>query len=130
MDALLKQGGRYLYAVPFAIFGLFHLMNAGDLAGMVPFPGGVFWVYLTGIAFLAASLSFIIKKKVRLAGLLLGIMLLIFVLSIHVPAVVGEGDQMAMTNLLKDLALAGGAWFIASTYEDDSAGAIESGGDV
>lgn len=120
MDTLLSKGGRYLFALPFAIFGLFHFMSAGDMAGMVPLPGAVFWVYLTGVALLAAALSLIIEKKVRLAGLLLGIMLLIFVLSIHLPAVMGEAGDAAMPNLLKDLSLAGAAWFIASTYDDDS----------
>lgn len=119
METLLSKGGRYLYALPFAVFGLLHFMAAEDMAGMVPLPGAVFWVYLTGIALIAAAVSFIIEKKVRLAGLLLGIMLLIFVLSIHVPAVMGEAGDAAMPNLLKDLSLAGAAWFIASTYEDD-----------
>ncbi len=116
---MLSTIGRYLYALPFAVFGIFHFMNAGQMAGMVPIPGGVFWVYLTGIAFLAFCVSIIIETKVRLAGILLGIMLLIFVLSIHLPAVIGGEMQPSMTNLLKDLALAGGAWFIAGTYEED-----------
>lgn len=120
MDTLLSKGGRYLFALPFAIFGLFHFLSAGDMAGMVPLPGAVFWVYLTGVALIAAALSLIIEKKVRLAGFLLGIMLLIFVLSIHLPAVMGEGGDAAMPNLLKDLSLAGAAWFIASTYDEDS----------
>lgn len=116
---MLSTIGRYLYALPFAVFGIFHLMNAGQMAGMVPIPGGVFWVYLTGIAFLAVSVSLIIEMKVRLACILLGVMLLIFVLTIHVPGVMGEEMQPSMTNLLKDLALAGAAWFIAGTYEED-----------
>jgi len=128
MDALLNKGGRYLFAIPFAIFGLFHFMGAEDMAGMVPLPGAIFWVYLTGVALLAAAVSFIIEKKVRLAGLLLGIMLIIFVLTIHLPAVMGEAGQDAMPNVLKDLALAGGAWFIASTYKDENAAAPASDG--
>ncbi len=114
----LKKAGRILFGIVFAIFGLFHFMNAGAMAGMVPIPGGVFWVYLTGAAFLAVCVSFLIEKKVRLAGILLGVLLLIFVLSIHLPAVIG-GDQMAMTNLLKDLALAAGAWYIAGDYGEE-----------
>lgn len=117
---MLTTIGRYVYALPFAVFGIFHFMNAGQMAGMVPIPGGAFWVYLTGLAFLAFSVSLIIETKVHLAGILLGIMLLIFVLSIHLPAIVGGEMQPSMTNLLKDLALAGGAWYIAGTYEDEA----------
>lgn len=116
----LKKASRILFGIIFGIFGILHFLNAGAMAGMVPVPGGVFWVYLTGVAFLAVCVSFLIEKKVQLAGILLGVLLLIFVLSIHLPSVIG-GDQMAMTNLLKDLALAGGAWYIASDYKNVTA---------
>ena len=111
--------GRYLYALPFGIFGLFHFMRAGQMAGMVPIPGGQFWVYLTGLAMLAACVSIIIQKKARLACILLGVLLLVYVLSIHLPAVIGGEMQPSMTNLLKDLALAGGAWFMAGNLEEE-----------
>lgn len=116
----LKKSGRILFGVVFGVFGIIHFLNAGTMAGMVPIPGGAFWVYLTGAAMLTACISFLIEQKVRLAGILLGVMLIIFVISIHIPAVI-DGDQTAMTNLLKDLALAGGAWYIAGNYVDDTA---------
>ena len=116
MNTLLGKIGRFVYAVPFAIFGIFHFMNAGAMSGMVPIPGGVFWVYLTGAALIAAAISIMIETYTRLACLLLGVMLIIFVLSIHLPGVMSGEMQPSMTNLLKDLALAGGAWFIAGIY--------------
>ncbi len=114
MDVLTKTIGRFVFALPFLVFGLMHFMKAEGMTGMVPgfIPGGVFWVYLTGIALIAASVSMMIQKMDKLAGLLLGIMLLIFVLTIHLPLVI-DGDQTAMSNLLKDMALAGGAWLYA-----------------
>ncbi len=122
MNILTNHVSRYLYALPFAVFGLFHFMNASGMAGMVPIPGGMFWVYLTGAAHLAAAVSIIIETKTRLAGLLLGVMLLIFALSIHLPGAIG-GSQASTTNFLKDIALAGAAWFIAGNYGDEEAGA-------
>jgi uncharacterized membrane protein YphA (DoxX/SURF4 family) len=89
---------------------------------MVPIPGGVFWIYLTGVALLAASVSIFIEKYARLACILLGVMLIIFVLSIHLPGVIGGEMQPNMTNLLKDLALAGGAWILAGNYSSESSG--------
>ena len=118
----LSTIGRYLFAIPFAIFGLFHFMKADAMAGMIPewLPGGVFWVYLTGVALLLAGVAIIIGKQVRLAGMLLGVMLIIFVLTIHAAGAFGDGDEMAksmaMTNMLKDLALAGGAFVIANVF--------------
>jgi len=116
--------GRYLYAIPMAIFGIFHFMNGSAMAGMVPVPGGVFWVYLTGLALLAAGVSIMTGKMAGLATTLLGVMLLIFALTIHLPAVMSAADQMAMqasmTNMLKDTALAGGAFALS--------GLLSSGG--
>lgn len=119
MDLLTKTISRYLFALPFAVFGLMHLMMADNMAGLVPsfIPGGVFWIYLVGIALILATVSIILKKKEKLATLLLGIMLLIFVLTIYLPAVMG-GDQMSMGNLLKDTSLAGAAFLFSGLAKD------------
>ena len=114
---LLPTVGRYLYAIPLAVFGLFHFMRGSAMAGMVPVPGGVFWVYLTGLALLAAALAIVTGKQARLATQLLGLMLLIFAVSIHLMGVINAPDaaaqQASMSNLLKDTALAGSAWFMS-----------------
>ncbi len=111
--------GKYLYAIPFAVFGLFHFMNAEGMAGMVPLPGGVFWVYLTGVAHFAFVISVLIGKLDKLAAVLFSLMLLIFALSIWLPQA-GMENQSAMTALLKDLSLSGGALLYAAQAKDDS----------
>jgi uncharacterized membrane protein YphA (DoxX/SURF4 family) len=100
-----------------AIFGILHFMAADGMSGMVPLPGGVIWVYITGLSLIAAASSIIIQKKARLASTLLAILLLIFVFAIHLPGALKGGDsgQMSMMSLLKDLAIAGGALIFAST---------------
>lgn len=120
MSVLTTKVARWLYALPFAVFGLFHFMNASAMAGMIPgwLPGGVFWIYLTGFALLAASFSFIIEKKVHLAGQLLALMLVLFVILLHLPGAI-EGDQNSVSALLKDLALAGGALLMAGNYPEE-----------
>ena len=123
MQVLTTTVARYLFAIPFIVFGLMHFMAGGDMAGMVPsfIPGGIFWVYLVGAALIAGGVSIIIKKQDKLAALLLGIMLVIFVSTIHLPGVIGgEGMamQMAMSSLLKDLALAGGAFTYSGLASD------------
>lgn len=113
----LNTAGRILFAAPCAIFGLFHFMLADAMAAMVSIPGGAFWVFLTGIAMIAASVSMIIKKKSALASLLLGVLLIMYALTVLLPMVIG-GDQMAMGQGLKDLALAGVAFYFSSRAED------------
>ena len=119
MNAILGLG-RYLYALPMAIFGLFHFMNANDMAGMVPLPGGVFWVYLTGAGLLAAAISILIGKWDKLGTALLGLMLIIFALSIHLKGVMDSSSEDAMAMMLKDLALAGAAWMYSGSMSKDS----------
>lgn len=120
MNNLVGKIGRFVYAIPFGIFGILHFMNASAMAGMVPIPGGVFWIYLTGTALLAASISIMIEQYTRPACILLGVMLIIFVLSMHLPSVLSGEMQPGMTNLLKDLALAGGAWILAGNYSKEA----------
>ncbi len=114
----MKKAGIILYSIPLLGFGLGHLAKAGDMAGMVPswMPFGIVWVYLTGLALIAAGVSFIINKKVELAGKLLALMLIIFVVTMHIPNMVG-GDQMAMPMMFKDLAMAGAALYFSATAE-------------
>ncbi len=121
MKNVLYNLGKYLYAIPFAISGLMHLIKGSEMGGAVPsfIPGGVFWVYLTGVALLGASISLIINKYTKLSMLLLGIMLLIFVLTIHLPALSNpQMMQMAMAGLLKDTMLAGAAFMFSARSEN------------
>ncbi len=116
MNWLTRTLGRFLFAIPFAVFGLFHFMNANAMAEMVPIPGGAIWVYVTGACLLAAAVSIIIGKKDKLATFLLGVFLLLTVLTVHLPGVMADSmDPGPMTNLLKDLALAGAAWMYAGS---------------
>ena len=49
--------------------------------------------------------------------MLLAVLLAVFVMTIHLPAVFG-GDQMAMGGMLKDISLAGGALLIAGLFKE------------
>ena len=116
MNAIINLG-KYLFAAPFAIFGIMHFMAAGEMAAMAPF-GGVFMIYFTGLAHIAAAVSIIIGKYDKLASFLLGIMLLLFIIP-HAGNM--SNDESEMFNILKNLVMAGGAWiYAASAAKDDS----------
>ncbi len=107
---------RVLYGLPMIVFGMLHFMNSQMMSGMVPgfIPGGVFWVYLTGIALIAAGVAIIANRRFgRLAAVLLGVLLLSFALTIHLPA-----GMDAMPNLLKDTSLAGAAFAFAGILKE------------
>jgi uncharacterized membrane protein len=93
-----------------------HLVATRSIMQVVPawMPGRLFFTYFVGIALLAAALSFALKRYVRLAAVLLGIMFLLFVLLIHLPNVVNSPNQRLMWVIfLRDLSFAGGAWALA-----------------
>ncbi len=108
--------GRLLYGLVFIVFGLNHFINVSALSGIVPIPGGAFWVYVTGLAILAAAIAILTGKQARLACQLLGILLFIFALTIHLPAMINQGVMAGLSNFLKDTALGAAAWVIAETY--------------
>ena len=101
-------------------FGIYHFIQPKNLIVYVPefMPGGIFWVYLVGIAFVLAGIAFIAHKMVKIAGYSLALLLFIFVLAIHLPNFMGAGDSdmksVAFVNLLKDTALAAFAMYIGS----------------
>jgi uncharacterized membrane protein len=110
----LTKIASIIYALTVLMFGVTHLRVGDGMAGLVPswLPGGGIWVYVTGVCLILASLSIIIGKYTRIACYLLAALLLVFVLTIHLPHLMG-GDQMAMGSVLKDTAMAAGALLIA-----------------
>jgi len=111
--------GIILYALVIAFFGVNHFLNGTGFQNTIPafIPYHIFWVYLTGAALIAAAISFLTGRYTRIAGLFLAAFLVIIVLTIHLPAVLhSEGSpivSIALTNLVKDTGLAGGAFMIA-----------------
>lgn len=120
MEKILNFLGRTIYSVPFLGFGANHLMNADKMKGMVPamFPGGVFWIYFTGAAMVLAALAIITGKQGRNACFGLALMLLVFIATVHLPALANPQTQMmGMMGLLKDTGLLGGALVLAGTFK-------------
>ena len=119
MNAFLSLG-RWLFAIPFAIFGLFHFMNAEGMAGMVPdyMPAKSILVYLSGAGLIAASVSMLMGKYDKLATTLLAIFLLLMVGMMHLQGAMSN-NPASMPMLLKDLSLAGAAMMYALNYAKD-----------
>jgi len=116
--------GRILFAIPFAIFGLNHLLFYNFYIGTVSsfIPLGPYTIILTGIFLIMASLSIIFNKYIMVSTILLSILLLIFILTIHIPALFYPAKwQFALIELLKDTSLLGGSLMIAGMmYEKES----------
>ncbi len=122
----LSMIGRILYGVPFAIFGLNHFLFLNFYIGSVSsfIPLGPYTIILTGIFLIMASISIIFNKYVKVSTILLAIMLLIFILTIHIPGLFNPDNwQFALIELLKDTSLMGGSLMIAGmVYEGEVVG--------
>lgn len=109
--------GRILFGLPFIIFAGFHFFFANQLAGQIPpyVPGSVLWVYGTGAILLAGGLMIVFNKYARTAGIILGVLMLFFIVTVHIPGLMDETkQQIAIVNLLKDTALCGAAFFMGT----------------
>jgi uncharacterized membrane protein YphA (DoxX/SURF4 family) len=115
MNAVTSILSRILFGLPFIGFGAYHFIHTEILAGLVPVPGGTFWVYLTGVALIAAGLSILTGFQAKLASLLLALLLVVFALGVHLVSVIG-GDMASMSQMMKDLALAGGALAVSNIF--------------
>ena len=114
---VLPYAARGLFALPFAIFGLGHFTGADAMAAMVPVPGGLFWVYFTGVALLAGSAGILTGILGKWAAYGLAALMVLFALTVQLPAL-GDPNmgQLAMMGMLKDLSLAGGALAFATLF--------------
>jgi putative oxidoreductase len=89
----------------------------GMLTSFIPKTGYV--MILTGLMLIAASISIITKKYVRLSTLCLAILLFIFIITIHIPHLISGTDTTStLIALLKDISLMGGSLMIAGMYSD------------
>lgn len=110
----------YLLAVVMISFGIYHFQHARELVVYIPsfLPGGLFWVYSVGAAFILVAISFVTNRMVKTAAYFLAIMLFIFILTIHLPNYLDTGDKemkaLALVSILKDTAIAGFALHIAA----------------
>lgn len=116
----LASLGKWLFALPMAVFGSLHF---GPLEFSLPYVPDwltwpAFWVYLAGAGLLLFTLSAILKRFDRLAAILLGVELLLFVILIHLPKAF-SGDFLGIIATFRDIAMAGAAWMFASRFAYD-----------
>ncbi len=114
--------GRILFAIPFAIFGINHFLMTDYYLGVLTsfIPLGAYTIILTGIMLIAASISIISKKFVKLSTILLAVLLFIFIITIHIPHLLHDTDKsITIIALLKDVSLMGGSLMIAGIYSEE-----------
>jgi uncharacterized membrane protein len=96
--------------------GIQHFVYADFVAKLVPawIPGTRFWVYFTGIALIAGGIGIFLPKTRRLAALMAGIMMFLWVVLLHIPrALADPGNGGESSGVFEALALSGVAFILA-----------------
>ncbi len=115
MDRIISPG-RIFIAISLVVFGIQHFLYANFVATLVPawVPGRLFWAYFVGVAFVAAAIGAVVPKMTRPAGILLGILFFLFVVTLHIPRIAAHSrDGNEWTSGFVALAMCGGAWILA-----------------
>jgi uncharacterized membrane protein len=96
--------------------GIQHFMFSSFVATLVPkwVPGHVFWTYFAGVALIAGGIGILIPRVSRLAGVLTGIMILLWVPMLHIPrALAAPHDSNETTAVFEALAFSASAFLAA-----------------
>ncbi len=122
--ALLLGGFRGPYRAVFGatmiVFGVAHFQVPAFIASLIPhwMPARLFLAWFTGLAMAAAGISITIRWRLRLFSNLLGLMFLVWVVTLHAPRVVADlhnGDEWNSAFIA--LAMCGACWFIPEADE-------------
>lgn len=120
----ITTAGRFLFAIPFALFGLNHFLMLDYYLGMLTsfIPFGAYTIVLTGLLLIGISISIMTRLYIKQAAYTLAALLLIFILAIHVPNLLSADDRtVALITLLKDTSLLGGSLMIAGICQEKPA---------
>ena len=106
--------GPEFIAIPIAVFGVQHFTAAQFIVRILPgwIPGHVFWTLFVGVYLIAAALSVAARKYSWLSSALLGLMILLFVCLISVPAIAAARRNQLLGRWVEGFRLFRAALFL------------------
>src|SRR5438094_7885987 len=117
----LHRASRYLLAFALIVFGIGHFQVLTFIASMVPgwIPWHWFWTVFFGVAFISAGVSFATGYLQRWAALSVGLMFALWLVTIHLPPVLGATlDLDKWSDVFIVAALWGGFWALTRDLRD------------
>lgn len=102
----LAVAGRVLPGLFLLVAGIQHFLFAEFVKTLVPswIPGQLFWTYFAAVALILAGIGLITRVQIRLASLLAGIMVGIWLFVLHLPRAVDMMNQNEWTAVCEALA--------------------------
>ena len=119
----IRTIGRILLALPFVIFGINHFIMKDIFIGMLSsfLPNSAYTIFITGAIMIISGIAIMIGKEVLLFCYILAGLLILFVLTIHIPHLIENANDvhLSLFAMLKDIGLLGGLLVIISLYKEE-----------
>lgn len=113
----LSSLGPWCFGAFLVLCGIQHFVHDVFVATLVPswIPGAMFWTYFAGVALVAAGIGVVVPRTARLAGLLSGAMIFVWLIVLHIPRAIAPATRSAneTTAVFEALAMSGIAFLIA-----------------
>jgi uncharacterized membrane protein len=120
LEKLIPLGAPF-FCITMIGYGLTHFIYPDLILSLypdwIPFP--IFWTYFAGVALILGGIAIVLRIKLKLAGILMGTLLLIFLLFIHVPLAIADPwgqNAFQSIRIFGALAFSGTAFLIALSW--------------
>lgn len=126
----LERTSRCLFCLALLVFGIDHFLGIRGIPNLIPswIPWRAFWVFLTGLIFVAGAVSIFKRNLLSWGMFLIGSMFAVWVLVLHLPNCIGLNgiagapkDPNQWESLFIAIALWGGGWALAAQPPEGSA---------
>jgi uncharacterized membrane protein len=117
-SAVADRCAALLLGIFLLVCGVQHYVYLDFVIQLVPawIPARPFWAYFTGTALIAGGAGVLLPRTIRLAGILAGIMIFLWVVLLHFPrAMTVPHDPGESSGLFEALALSGVCLLVAGT---------------
>jgi uncharacterized membrane protein len=117
----LIPAGSIFFSITLIVFGVDHFIYDKGVATLVPrwIPFDLFWTYFAAVALIGSGVSIILKIKLKLVGILCGIMIFMWFLILHIPRAIAMPELQngnEITSVFEALAFSGIAFVLAFGY--------------
>lgn len=116
------RAARMVFAGAIAALGIIHSIAGEAVTRLFPvwpssLPGRPWWAHAAGVLLVVLGAMVLFRRGARLAGTLIGVVILISVICLHLPRSLASGNfGDEWLNVFKWLAMAAGAFVVADTF--------------
>ncbi len=111
--------GSIFFSIMLVTYGCFHFAYPEGVVALFPhwIPYPMFWTYFFGVVLVLGGLAIAFRIKLRLAGILMGSTILMFLILIHIPLAIADpwgANAFQLTRIFGALAFSATAFLIAA----------------